>query len=325
MKKLSMKLKRSALALVACSVLTTLVSAPTLAAAPMAKTSAPGFFRIMLGDVEVTAISDGTTDLPVDTLLTNTTKQAVDKELAQSYLKSPLESSFNGYVINTGTKLVLIDTGAGNLFGPTLGNFVANLKASGYTPDQIDEIYITHMHPDHVGGLTKDGMAVFPNAVVRAEKREGDYWLSAVNMEKADPKIKGFFQGAQASLAPYVAASRFKFFEGDVELVPGIHSHTGKGHTPGHAEYVVESKGQKLVLIGDLIHVGAVQFAHPSVTIAFDSDAVSAEAERKAEFSNAAKEGYLLGGAHLQFPGLGHVAKDGKGYRWIPVNYTQMR
>jgi glyoxylase-like metal-dependent hydrolase (beta-lactamase superfamily II) len=108
------------------------------------------------------------------------------------------------------------------------------------------------------------------------------------------------------------------------ELAPGIHSHVGKGHTPGHAEYVVESKGQMLVLIGDLIHVGAVQFAHPSVTIAFDSDSTSAEAERKAEFTRAAKEGYLLGGAHLQFPGLGHVAVEGQGYEWIPVNFTQM-
>jgi len=324
MKLLSMKFKNSLVALAACSIFTALISAPAFAAAPMAKTPAPGFFRIMLGDMEVTAISDGTTDLPVDTLLTHTTKQAVDKALAESFLKSPLETSFNGYVINTGTKLVLIDTGAGNLFGPTLGNFVANLKASGYTPDQIDEIYITHMHPDHVGGLTKDGMAVFPNAIVRADKLEADYWLSAANLEKADPTFKGFFQGAQASLAPYVTAGRFKYFEGNADLVPGIHAHTGKGHTPGHAEYVVESKGQKLVLIGDLIHVGAVQFAHPSVTIAFDTDTVSAEAERKAEFAAAAKEGYLLGGAHLQFPGLGHVAKDGKGYRWIPVNFTQM-
>jgi glyoxylase-like metal-dependent hydrolase (beta-lactamase superfamily II) len=324
MTTLHLKLRSSLAALVACSALAMLASAPVSAAAPMAKTPAPGFFRIMLGDVEVTAISDGTTDLPVDTLLSNTKKEIVDKELAASYLKSPLETSFNAYVINTGSKLILVDTGAGNLFGPTLGNFVANLKASGYAPEQIDEIYITHMHPDHVGGLAKDGKVVFANATVRADKREADYWLSKANLEKADANSKGFFQGAQASLAPYVAAGRFKPFEGDAELAPGVHSHVGKGHTPGHAEYVIESKGQKLVLIGDLIHVGAVQFAHPSVTIAFDTDTVSAEAERKAEFSRAAKEGYLLAGAHLQFPGIGHVATEGQGYRWIPVNYTQM-
>ncbi|HEY8027187.1 MAG TPA: MBL fold metallo-hydrolase [Burkholderiaceae bacterium] len=324
MSKLNMTLRRSATALFGSTALALLFSASALAAAPMAKTPAPGFFRMMLGDAEVTAVSDGTTDLPVDTLLTNTTKAAVDKELAASYLKSPLETSFNGYVINTGSKLILVDTGAGNLFGPTLGKFVANLKASGYEPEQVDEIYITHMHPDHVGGLAKDGKAVFPNAIVRADKREADYWLSTANMEKADAGIKGFFQGAQASLAPYVASGKFMTFEGDAELAPGVHAHVGKGHTPGHAEYVVESKGQKLVIIGDLIHVGAVQFAHPSVTIGFDTDAASAKAERKAEFTRAAKEGYLLAGAHLQFPGIGHVATEGEGYRWIPVNFTQM-
>jgi len=324
MNKLNLKFRHAAASLLVGSAFVLFASSTASAAAPMAKAPAPGFFRIMLGDVEVTAISDGTTDLPVDTLLTNTSKEAVDKELAASYLKSPLETSFNAYVINTGSKLILVDTGAGSLFGPTLGKFLENLKASGYEPDQIDEIYITHMHPDHVGGLTKDGKAVFTNAVVRADKREATYWLSKTNLEKADANSKSFFQGAQASLAPYLAAGHFRPFEGDTELAPGIHSHVGKGHTPGHAEYVVESKGQKLVLIGDLIHVGAVQFDHPSVTIAFDTDSKSAESERKAEFSRASKEGYLLAGAHLQFPGMGHVAVEGDGYRWIPVNFTQM-
>lgn len=299
-------------------------STPAMAAAPMAKTSAPGYFRMMLGDVEITAISDGTVELPVDKLLSHTTPAEVNKELAKSYLKSPLETSVNGYVINTGSKLILVDTGAGTLFGPTLGKFVANLKASGYQPEQIDEIYLTHMHPDHVGGLSADGKLVFPNAIVRAEKREADYWLSKANLEKADANTKGFFQGAQASLNPYVSAGKFKAFEGDTELAEGIHSHVGKGHTPGHAEYIVESKGQKFVIIGDLIHVGAVQFAHPSVTIGFDADTDAAAAERKAEFNAAAKAGYWLGAAHLQFPGIGHVATEGAGYRWIPANYTQM-
>ena len=109
------------------------------AAAPMVKTSAPGFYRMMLGDFEVTALSDGTADLPVDKLLTNTTPAKVKSALAKSFLTAPLETSFNGYLINTGTKLVLIDTGAAKLFGPTLGNLVANLKASGYQPEQVDE------------------------------------------------------------------------------------------------------------------------------------------------------------------------------------------
>lgn len=301
------------------------LAAPVCAAAPMAKTSAPGFFRIMLGDFEITPLNDGTVDLPVDQLLRNTTPAKVNQALAKSYLKSPLETSVNTFLINTGSKLILIDAGAGSLFGPTLGKLLTNLKASGYQPEQIDEIYITHMHPDHVGGLSADSKIAFPNAIVRADKHESDYWLSEANMEKAPADSKNSFKGAMASLTPYVKADKYKPFEGATELTPGIHSYPSQGHTAGHSSYIVESKGQKLVLIGDLIHVAAVQFDDPSVTIKFDTDTKEAEAERKKAFTDAAKQGYLIGGAHLQFPGLGHLRNNGKGFQWVPVNYTQLR
>jgi len=295
------------------------------AAAPMAKTAPPGFFRIMLGDFEVTALSDGTADLPVDQLLTGTTKAKVDKGLAKAFLKSPLQTSVNAFLVNTGTKLVLVDTGSGTLFGPTVGKLMANLKASGYEPGQVDEVYITHMHPDHVGGLSTDGKMNFPNAVVRADKHDADYWLSAETLAKADEGSKGFVQGAQAMLAPYVQAGKFKPFEGDTELVPGVRAHAAYGHTPGHTVYVVESNGQKLVLWGDLIHVAALQFPDPSITIKFDSDSKAAAVQRKKAFADAAKGGYWVGAAHLAFPGLGHLVADGKAYRFIPANYTVIR
>jgi glyoxylase-like metal-dependent hydrolase (beta-lactamase superfamily II) len=318
--------KRTTLAaLTATSIAAALFAIPSFAAAPMAKTPAPGYFRVMLGDFEVTAISDGTVDLPVNTLLKGITPAAVDKALAKSYLKSPLETSVNAFLINTGGKLILIDGGAGGLFGPTLGKFLTNLKASGYQPEQIDEVYLTHMHADHVGGLTGNGKPVFPNAIVRAEKSESDFWLSQANMDKADAGAKGFFEGAMSSMQPYVAAGKYKPFDGDVELVPGIKALAGKGHTPGHVTYAIESAGQKLILIGDLIHVAAVQLEQPAVTIGFDGNAKAARAARKLAFDAAAKGGYLLGAAHMQFPGLGHVSTAGKGYQWIPVNYTQMR
>ncbi|MCS0660723.1 MBL fold metallo-hydrolase [Massilia terrae] len=300
------------------------IAAPALASAPMAKTPAPGYFRVMLGDFEVTPLSDGTVDLPVDQLLHQKPEQT-KTELGQSFLTLPLETSDNAYLVNTGSKLVLIDTGAGALFGPTLGKLVANLRAAGYQPEQVDEIYITHFHGDHVGGLVSDGKLVFPNATVRAAKAESDFWLSEENMKKAAADKKGFFQGAMGAVGPYVKAGHFKPFEGNVELVPGIRANAEHGHTPGHTTYVVESKGQKLVLIGDLIHVAAVQMAHPTVTIAFDSDEKAAEAARLREFDAAAKGGYLIGAAHLQFPGMGHLKAEGKGYRFVPVNFTQMR
>lgn len=296
----------------------------TLAAAPLAKTPAPGYFRMMLGDFEVTAVSDGTVDLPVDKLLTNP-EEKTKAALAKSHLHAPLETSVNTFLINTGTKLVLIDTGAGGLFGPTLGNLLANIKAAGYEASQVDDIFITHMHGDHVGGLISSNALAFPNATVHADQHEADYWLSKANMDAAPEDKKGFFQGAMASINPYIAAKKFAAFSGDSVLIPGIRAKSSYGHTAGHTVYEVESKGQKLWLIGDLIHVTAVQLDTPKITIAFDSDQKQASKARDKVFTQAAKEGVLIGAAHIQFPGLGYFQKDGKSFDWIPVNYTQMR
>ncbi len=289
---------------------------------PMAKGQAPGWYRMTLGSFQVTALSDGTVVLPVDKLLTNTTPAQVESLLARSYLKAPLETSVNGYLIHTGSKLVLIDTGAAGLFGPTLGKLLSNLKAAGYQPEQVDEIYITHMHPDHVGGLMADGKMAFPNAVVRADLREGQMWLSQENLDKAPADAKGFFQGAMASLNPYVAAGKLKPFDGETELVPGIRAIQARGHTPGHTIYAVESQGNKLVVWGDLMHVAAVQFAMPATTIAFDVDPKAAAPQRKKQYADAASKGYFVAVAHISFPGIGKLRRDGKGYEWLPANYT---
>ena len=294
------------------------------ASAPQIKTQAPGYYRMILGDFEVTAISDGTVALPVDKLLENTTPEEVENALKNSYLKTPLETSVNGYLINTGTKLVLIDTGAGTLFGPTLGNFITNLKASGYQPEQVDEIYITHMHPDHVGGLVLGGKIAFPNATVRANQGEADYWLSQVHMDAAPKEKQGTYKGAMSSVNPYVAAGKFKSFDGDTELVPGIKAFASHGHTVGHTTYVVESNGQKLALWGDLMHVASVQFDDPSVVMKFDTDSKMAAIERKKAFADAAKLGYWVAGAHLSFPGIGHLRANHGGYTWVPVNYSTL-
>jgi glyoxylase-like metal-dependent hydrolase (beta-lactamase superfamily II) len=304
---------------------TLLLAAAAHAAAPQLKTQAPGFYRAMLGDFEITALSDGTVALPVDKLLTNTNPTHVDQVLKRNFLKPPVETSVNGYLINTGSKLVLIDTGAAKLFGPTLGNLADNLKAAGYQPEQVDEVYITHMHADHVGGLMAGDKLAFPNAIVRADQHDADFWLSAANLEKAPAEMKGFFQGAQASLNPYVTAGKFKPFSGDTELAPGIKAVAAPGHTPGHSIYVIESQGQKLVLWGDLMHVAAVQFAEPAVTIQFDTDSKTAAVQRKRAYADAAKHGYLVGSAHLSFPGLGHLRAEGKGYAWVPLNYSGLK
>jgi glyoxylase-like metal-dependent hydrolase (beta-lactamase superfamily II) len=302
-----------------------LLSDSALAGAPMAKGQGPGWYRMMVGDFEVTALSDGTVDLPVDQLLKDIAPAKLQAALTRAYLKPPVETSVNCYLINTGSKLVLIDAGAGGLFGPTLGKMVANLKASGYQPDQVDEIYITHMHPDHVGSLAANGKAAFANAVVRAHKLEGEFWLTPANKDKVPEAMKGFFDGAMASLNPYAASGKYKPFEGETELVPGVRAMPALGHTPGHTVYVVESKGEKLVVWGDLMHVAAVQFADPSVTIQFDVDSKKAGPERKKAYADAAKKGYFVAIAHVSFPGIGQLRAEGAGYRWLPVNYSRAR
>jgi glyoxylase-like metal-dependent hydrolase (beta-lactamase superfamily II) len=232
------------------------------AGAPIQKGQAPGFYRMMLGEFEIVALSDGTVNLDVRKLLTNTTPKKVDELLMRSFLADPVETSVTGFLINTGTKLILIDTGAGNLFGPTLGNLGNNLKAAGYRPDQVDEIYITHMHADHVGGLMAGTERAFPNAIVRADKRDADFWLSQANLDAAPEGAKDFFKGAMASINPYIAAGKFQPFDG-AGARAGIKAVPTYGHTKGHTIYVVESKGQKLAALGDLMHVAAVQFVNP--------------------------------------------------------------
>ncbi|MDR7336059.1 MBL fold metallo-hydrolase [Roseateles asaccharophilus] len=299
--------------------------APAQAAAPQHKTQAPGWYRLVLGAFEITALSDGTVALPVDQLL-HAPHGHVAAELKQHFQSAPLETSVNAWLINTGSRLVLVDAGAGGLFGPTLGKLMQQIRAAGYASEQVDDILITHMHADHVGGLAADGQRLFSNATVHAHKAEAEYWLSQAQLDAAPQEKKGFFQGAQASLQPYVKAGRLKTFERDSEIVPGVRTVATPGHTPGHAIYAVESQGQRLVLIGDLIHVASVQLASPGITIAFDTDEPQAAAARARVFAELARDGSLVGASHFSFPGMGRLRQAGKGWTWLPLDYsTQLR
>ena len=295
-----------------------------LAGAPQLKTQAPGWYRMMLGDFEVTALNDGTFPMDLAKLLINITPKQLDEDLSRSFVTNPVEASVNGFLINTGTKLVLIDTGAGTFFGPTVGRLLDNLAASGYRPEQVDEVYISHMHLDHVGGLIKDGKRAFPNAVVRASQPEADYWLSKAKMAAAPADAKDGFVNAQQALAPYVAAGRFKPFNGDVELVTGVRAVVTPGRTPGHTLYMVESGAEKLLLWGDLMHAAAAQFPDPSVSLRYDLDPAAAAEQRKKVFADAAEHRYWVAGAHLPFPGIGHLRTNGSGYTFVHANFTAL-
>jgi glyoxylase-like metal-dependent hydrolase (beta-lactamase superfamily II) len=291
------------------------------AAAPQIKAQAPGFYLIMLGNTEVTVLSDGTASRDVDKIMSK--PEEIRQTLARDHQALPIEISINAFLINTGSKLILVDTGAGELFGPHSGGWlIANLRAAGYQPEQIDAVLLTHIHADHSGGLSIGGRRVFPNALVYVDKHDPELWLNAAAEATAPAKKKTTFYQSHATIDPYVAAGKLHPFDGATELFPGICAMPAYGHTPGHTSYMVESKGQRLLIWGDIIHVAEVQLSDPEITIDYDVDRNAAITSRKRLLADAAGQGYLVGGAHISFPGLGHVRADTKGYSWIPLPYS---
>jgi glyoxylase-like metal-dependent hydrolase (beta-lactamase superfamily II) len=309
------------------------------AAAPQVRTQGPGFYRMMLGDFEVTALLDGTHRFPayqvlsrlrpgVDgatgsrELLSTANPGEMDAALAVVDLRAPPEGSINAFLINTGTKLILIDAGAGALYGACCGHLLQNLRAAGYQPEQIDQVLLTHLHEDHVGGVMVDGEIAFPKAIIRVSKRDADYWLNDANEKAAPALLMPMFEGAKHVLKPYIGSGQFQPFDYGAELSPGIEPIPTPGHSPGHSSYMVESHGQKLLIWGDIVHVAPVQFPDPGVTTTYDSDGASAVQQRDMLFADAAQKGYWIGAAHITFPGLGHVGVRDGHFIWIPAEYT---
>lgn len=297
-------------------------------AAPVAKqqTQVPGFYRMALGDFEVTALYDGFARLAPG-LLKGASAEDVQGLLARMFVESGqgVQTAVNAYLVNTGEHLVLIDTGAAQCFGPTLGNIQSNIRAAGYRPEQIDAVLLTHLHPDHACGLLDaEGKAAFPNASVHVPQAEAEFWLSEAQAAKAPEARQGMFRLARTAVAPYEAAGRLQRYAAGSALLPGIASLALNGHTPGHSGYLLSSAGQSLLVWGDVVHSHAVQFARPEVAIEFDIDSAQAVATRKKVFADAARDKLWVAGAHLPFPGIGHVRAEGAGYAWVPVEYAPL-
>ncbi len=288
-----------------------------------ARPQATAFYRITVGDFAVTALSDGAAKRPAEQQLQLLygDKEKITAALRRAYPDGQIPTAVNAYLIDTGAKLMLIDAGNGRMGSPAMGQMIDNLRAAGYRPEDVDEIYLTHMHGDHVGGLVAETGRAFPQATVYAAKAEAEYWLNDSNLDAAPDAAKRSFQAAKTALAPYIAAGKFQTFAGGGPLTPGIRAEALPGHTPGHTAYFIESKGRTLLLWGDIVHVAAVQFADPAVTIAYDSDRAVAAATRQQILAAAAQNGWLIGGAHILFPGFGRVRADGNGgYVFQPLD-----
>jgi glyoxylase-like metal-dependent hydrolase (beta-lactamase superfamily II) len=289
----------------------------------MVKTQAPGFYRIMIGNFEVTALNDGVVPYPTQRLLPKATPEQIAAALHENGLSDPVGMSYNAFLVNTGRELVLIDTGTGGKLAEQAefrdcGHLMANLRASGYLPEQVDEIYITHLGPDHVGGLTVGAERAFRNAVLRAPRGEVDIFL---HPGAAPAWTKPWIKFWAELFKPYMDAGKFRSIDADTELAPGIRALATHGHALGHTSYVVENGGQTLIVMGDLILIGALQFKDPSLESSFDADPAAAAGQRLRILELADDKDYWLAGSHVSFPGIGHVRSGAAGYRWAPANY----
>ncbi len=287
------------------------------AAAP--STQAPGFYRTKVGNITVTSLLDGGMDLPEE-ILTGAKPEDLAALRAKSFIAAgkSFPAYVNGFLIDTGTRLTLVDTGGAG-YGPTLGNLAANLAAAGISPDHIDDVILTHAHPDHASGLLdNDGERVFKKANLRLSKMELDYWFDD---GKKNGKNKDAFESAQKNIGAYRSGGQIETFALGNDIGNGISSVALPGHTPGHSGIRVSDGSDQLLIWADLVHVPAVQFEYPAQTVSFDVDADLARQSRLKTFDEVAADKIRVAGMHLCFPGVGHVVKKDARYEFMPQMY----
>jgi glyoxylase-like metal-dependent hydrolase (beta-lactamase superfamily II) len=294
-------------------------------AAPLTGKQAPGYYRYLVGSYEVTVVTDGVNARPLpDNFILNATRNDINAALAAAYLEpDKLAVPYSPLVVNTGSKLVVIDTGTGerNLEASkgAAGQFQRNLAASGIDREAIDLVIISHFHGDHVNGLlTADGRRAFPNAEVAVPKVEWEFWMDDGEMTRASPgRMQDLFKNNRRvfdSLGRNVTP-----YEWDKEVVPGITAVGTPGHSPGHTSFIVASGSSTVYVQSDVTNVPFLFARNPGWHASFDQDPKMAEATRRKVYDMLSSERMLVQGFHFPFPGVAHVEKDGSGYRVIPA------
>lgn len=272
-------------------------------------------YRRRVGAVAVTALLDGYVEL------SNAVWQGVEPEqidALQAFRGLPPGGARNGitaHLIDTGHKRIMIDAGAAGLFGPHSSAFPTNLVSAGVTPDDIDEVLITHMHPDHIGALLTHGKPTLPNAVLRPSATDLAFWTSADEQARAPEFMRSWFQVARDVVAAY--GKKVAPVADGEDLGGGISALAMPGHTPGHTGFMIESEGKSLLVWGDTAVSAAIQFPHPKANMIFDIDRQTGLATRLRAFDRATADRQLVAGTHLPFPTFGYVVRRGDAYEWI--------
>jgi glyoxylase-like metal-dependent hydrolase (beta-lactamase superfamily II) len=294
------------------------------ASAPAAGKQAPGFYRTKVGDFEITQLSDGAATFPMpDGWVKNISKEQALATAASEYMPAGrVTIPFNPIVINTGSKLVLIDTGYGSGISPTVGLLPAHLAAAGIDPKAIDIVVLSHLHPDHINGVkTADGAIAFPNAEIKAPAQDWAFWMSDDNMGKAESQMmKNYFANTRKVLANI--ADKVAKYDWGKEVAPGITALDTSGHTPGHTSFAVASASGKMLVQSDVTNIPEFFLRNPDWHVAYDVDPIKAARTRRKFYDMAAAEKTLIAGYHFSFPSMGHVEKDGNGYRLVPIRWS---
>src|SRR5580693_3246143 len=294
---------------------------PALArAAQMGKHAQPSFYRVKLGTIESTVVSDGTLAFPAETLWGDRAEDARGLLTSRFHTPRPVGLEINTILVDTGDKLLLIDAGCGvDKFQKTTGGLLGNLAAAGYAPADIDMILFTHCHFDHLWGISdhKNASLVFPSAEFVASETEVAFWSAPDLPGKVSPNQQPLVTQANLKLA----SPRLRLIKAGAEVAPGVATFDTAGHTPGHMSVQISSGREEMLLSGDVVVNSAVSFLHPEWPFGFDIDVPMGTKTRMAFLDRAAADKTLVSSYHLPFPGFGHVVREGSAYRWLPADW----
>ncbi len=269
-----------------------------------------------VGDMTVTALRDGYFELPL-AYFSGLDADESERLLRIAARSVPPRIDVNAFLVEAGGKRILVDTGCGSKLGPTVNKLRQNLAASQIQTASIDMVLCTHIHPDHTNGLIDEsGAPVFEKAEIVVHEAELEFWLSNEQMQKAPAALQPQFVWAMEAFGPYqdrIRTFRQGTVAGGIEAVPLY------GHTPGHSGFLIHSGKEQLLIWADCVHSISIQAAHPEVTFAADVDPDAARETRRRLFDQVATDQLLVTGMHLEFPGFGHLVREGQSFRYEAV------